>query len=176
MPLFAALRRELKLPEPVPFVPRKTSPLPALLCSHQCTLPPDALPASRMDKRVRWLWLSVSLCWMMYVLVVLCQRSASPASGGPVVSGNGTRSNSGETAYHRNFNNGNTHPSSRQRGHRQDKTVVVVMPSPPMVSGPSTRIDRLQSIQDTWGQDLVDAGENRCESLGCPCTYNTCSR
>ncbi|CAN0034019.1 unnamed protein product [Ectocarpus sp. 12 AP-2014] len=116
-----------------------------------------------MDKRVRWLWLSVSLCWMLFVLVVLCRRSASPASGGPVVSGKRihSTSESGETAYHRNYDRGNTHPSSRQRGYRQDKTVVVVMPSPPMVSGPSTRIDRLQTIRDTWGQDLMDS--NRCD-------------
>ncbi|CAN0048696.1 unnamed protein product [Ectocarpus sp. 12 AP-2014] len=113
-----------------------------------------------MDKRVRWLWLSVSLCWMLFVLVVLCRRSASPASGGPVVSGKRTTRNSGETAHHRNYDHGNTHPSSSQRGYRQDTTVVVVMPSPPMVSGPSTRIDRLRTIRDTWGQDLMDAGEN----------------
>ena len=35
------------------------------------------------------------------------------------------------------------------------RLVVVVMPSPPMVSGPMTRIDRLQTIQDTWGRELV---------------------
>eukprot|EP00752_Nemacystus_decipiens_P009868 g8805.t1 len=34
------------------------------------------------------------------------------------------------------------------------------MPSPPMVSGPLTRIDRLTTIQATWGQDLVDGGDN----------------
>lgn len=35
------------------------------------------------------------------------------------------------------------------------------MPSPPMVSGPLTRIDRLTTIQATWGQDLVGSGDNR---------------
>ena len=33
--------------------------------------------------------------------------------------------------------------------------VVVVMPSPPMVSGPMTRMDRLRTIGDTWGRDLI---------------------
>lgn len=45
---------------------------------------------------------------------------------------------------------------------RQTNVLVLVMPSPPMVSGPSTRIDRLATIQATWGQDLVDSGDNRC--------------
>lgn len=35
--------------------------------------------------------------------------------------------------------------------------VVVVMPSPPMVSGPMTRMDRLRAIRETWGDDLVDS-------------------
>lgn len=39
--------------------------------------------------------------------------------------------------------------------------VVVVMPSPPMVSGPMTRIDRLMAIQETWGRDLIIAGHAR---------------
>lgn len=38
--------------------------------------------------------------------------------------------------------------------------VVVVMPSPPMVSGPMTRIDRLRTIQDTWGRELVSKADS----------------
>lgn len=58
--------------------------------------------------------------------------------------------------------------------------VVVVMPSPPMVSGPMTRMDRLQAIRDTWGSDLVgavgdDTDVNRCDlsSIVTHCT-RTC--
>lgn len=41
------------------------------------------------------------------------------------------------------------------------RLVVVVMPSPPMVSGPMTRIDRLQTIHGTWGRELVSkAGDS----------------
>lgn len=39
------------------------------------------------------------------------------------------------------------------------RLVVVVMPSPPMVSGPMTRIDRLRTIQDTWGRELVSKAD-----------------
>lgn len=39
--------------------------------------------------------------------------------------------------------------------------VVLVMPSPPSVSAPSTRIDRLETIRDTWGRDLVKGGKHR---------------
>lgn len=43
----------------------------------------------------------------------------------------------------------------------KSNVVVMVMPSPPMVSGPSTRIDRLETIGDTWGRDLLHGGNHR---------------
>lgn len=42
--------------------------------------------------------------------------------------------------------------------------VAVVMPSPPSVSGPSTRIDRLVTIRDTWGSVLVQMGADAATS------------
>lgn len=52
-------------------------------------------------------------------------------------------------------------PSQIDDPERQTSILALVMPSPPMVSGPLTRIDRLATIRDTWGQDLVDTGDNK---------------
>lgn len=46
----------------------------------------------------------------------------------------------------------------RKKGGRDEKVrsiVVVVMPSPPIILGPMSRIDRLMAIRDTWAQDLL---------------------
>ncbi|CAM9697183.1 unnamed protein product [Choristocarpus tenellus] len=41
------------------------------------------------------------------------------------------------------------------------RVAVVVMPSPPVVSGPSTRIERLTTIQETWGGDFLLGGRGK---------------
>lgn len=36
-----------------------------------------------------------------------------------------------------------------------ENTVIIVMPSPHIVSGPMGRIDRMRAINETWGSDFV---------------------
>eukprot|EP00903_Cladosiphon_okamuranus_P006467 g6327.t1 len=81
-----------------------------------------------MERRRRLAWLIISCLWVVACVVVLYER--------------------GPTRLSQNDGGGG----------RQTNVVVLVMPSPPMVSGPSTRIDRLTTIRTTWGQDLVDNG------------------
>lgn len=84
-----------------------------------------------MERLSRWAWLAVSFVWFVACVVVLFD-------GGP------TRMRQDDGL-----------------GRRQTNALVLVMPSPPSVSGPLTRIERLATIQATWGQDLVDSGDNR---------------
>lgn len=56
---------------------------------------------------------------------------------------------------------------------------IIVVPSPPTVPGPMTRIDRLKAISETWGDDFLrghgsrrdhgHSAENRCASQHSNC-------
>lgn len=92
----------------------------------------------QMEKLGRQLWVTISVCCMLFLaLHQLCtayyQMNAAAAAG----------------------------DAAAEARRHTSSVVVLVMPSPPMVSGPLTRIDRLGTIRDTWGRDLVQAGDNR---------------
>lgn len=102
-----------------------------------------------MDRRGRWAWLIISVLWIVSCIVVLSTRA--PARDAD--------------ADRRDDHQGSQGSQGSKRSQRNTNTLVLVMPSPPMVSGPLTRIDRLRAIQETWGRDLVNAGDNRyCNS------------
>ncbi|CAN0129448.1 unnamed protein product [Pylaiella littoralis] len=99
-----------------------------------------------MEHRGRKLWITISLLWMVGCFLVLHYAMISSITAAAGAAGRGVEKMAAAAATEaRRYTSG---------------IVVLVMPSPPSVSAPSTRIDRLETIRDTWGRDLVKGGRH----------------
>lgn len=108
----------------------------------------------------------LAFCSMM-LLWLRAQEGLVTDSSSAIDSGESKRGEVVDAAQDEGLNRNNSHnmrnnssiQDRRQGDVQSDKggvgIVVVVMPSPPMVSGPMTRIDRLRAIRETWGRDLI---------------------